>query len=121
MEKMSYKTFTWPNNPHSYQEICTREAVYEKDELKQDVFQGMGPLKRTITGSGAFFGEAAYSSFTTLAKLFEENTPGSLVHPVWGTRYCYFTELELTQEPKDNYVSYRFSFAQADADGNVPK
>lgn len=121
MEKLQYKTFVWPQNPHTYQESCIREPEYEKNEAGEDTFQGMGPLKRTVTGSGVFFGDAAFSSFSALAKLFEETSPGTLEHPVWGTRYCYFTELELTQEPKDNYVSYRFTFLQADADGSLPK
>ena len=121
MEKMCYKTFVWPHNPHTYQEVCVREPVYEKNEAKEDVFQGMGPLKRTITGSGVFFGETAAASYQALAKLFEETSAGNLAHPVWGSRYCYFAGLELTQEPKDNYVSYRFTFLQADADGKLPK
>lgn len=121
MEKMSFKTFVWPQNPHTYHEETTREAVYEKDEEGEDVFQGMGLMKRTITGSGAFFGEEAFSQYQKLEKLFEETTPGDLEHPVWGIRYCYFTGLELTQEPKENYVSYRFTFQQAMANGVLPK
>lgn len=121
MEKMQYKTFVWPHNPHTYQEICTREAMYEKNALDEIVFLGMGPLKRTVTGSGVFYGDGAYNSFRILAKLVEETSPGMLQHPVWGSRYCYFTGLELTQEPKDNYVSYRFTFRQADADGALPQ
>ena len=48
-------------------------------------------------------------------------TAGNLDHPIFGIRYCYFTLLELTQEPKENYVSYRFEFTQAKANGEVPK
>ena len=42
-------------------------------------------------------------------------------HPIWGIRYCYFTGLELTQEPKENVVSYKFTFTQALTNGTVPK
>ncbi len=121
MEKLSFKTFVWPQNPHTYQEENVREPVYEKNENGEDVFQGMGYLKRTITGSGVFLGDTAFSQYQKLEALFGETTPGDLEHPVWGIRYCYFTGLELTQEPKENCVSYRFTFQQAMANGVLPK
>lgn len=121
MEKMSFKTFVWPQNPHTYHEETTREAVYEKNEAGEDVFQEMGLMKRTITGEGVFFGETAFAQYQKLEKLFEETTPGDLEHPVWGIRYCYFTGLEMTQEPKENYVSYKVTFQQAMANGVLPK
>lgn len=121
MEKMSFKTFVWPQNPHTYHEETSREAVYEKNEAGEDVFQGMGFLKRTITGEGVFFGETAFAQYQKLEKLFEETAPGDLEHPVWGIRYCYFTGLEMTQEPKENYVSYKVTFQQAMANGVLLK
>lgn len=121
MDKLIYKTFIFPNNPHTYRELCSREAVYGKNEAGEDVFRDMGPAKRTITGSGVFFGENAYESFRKLAELFQEDSPGNLQHPNWGIRYCYLTELELTQEPRENCVAYRFEFRQADSNGIVPK
>lgn len=121
MDKMSYKTFVWPQNPHTYREDFQREGVYEKNEAGEDEFQGMGLKKCTITGTGAFFGDTAFSDFQRLAKLFDETTPGNLEHPIWGIRYCYFTGLEMTQEPKENYVSYKFTFQLALANGILPK
>jgi hypothetical protein len=53
--------------------------------------------------------------------VFEENSWGGLVHPVFGTYRCYFTELRLIQEPRKDYVAYRFEFREADADGNIPQ
>lgn len=121
MEKLSYKTFVWPQNPHTYQEEYLREPQYTKNDADEYVFSGMGPMKRTITGSGVFFGEDAFSSFRSLAALFSQTTAGTLDHPVWGQRNAYFTGLEMTQEPKENYVSYRFEFREADANGIIPK
>lgn len=121
MDKLVYKTFVFPNNPHTYQEACSREGVYEKNDAGEDVFEGLGPLKRVISGSGMFFGETAFEDFRTLAKLMDETTAGNLQHPQWGIRYCYFTGLELTQEPRENCVSYRFEFQQADSNGIMPK
>ena len=121
MEKMSYKTFVWPQNPHFYHEETSREAVYEKNEAGEDVFKGLGLMKRTITAEGVFFGEGASSQYQKLEKLFEITEPGDLEHPVWGIRYCYLTGLELTQEPKENCVAYKAVFQQAMANGSLPK
>lgn len=120
MNKLSYKTFVWPRNPHTYKEEYIREPQYYTED-KETYFDGMGDMKRIITGSGAFFGDDAFAQFQKLAALFEDAEPGNLEHPIWGIRYCYFTGLELTQEPKDNYVSYTFEFTGASANGVVPK
>lgn len=85
------------------------------------VFSGMGPVKRTVTGTGVFFGLTAYTDFLELLALFNEGGCGALVHPVWGTCNMHFTELELTQEPKGNYVAYKFAFREADAEGAIPQ
>ena len=120
MDLMSYKTFVWPHNPHTYQEVYSREPRYVT-QSGVSVFDGMGGMKRIITGSGAFFGEDAFWQFKKLALLFEEKEPGNLEHPIWGIRYCYFTGLELTQEPKEDYVSYKFEFTCAKTNGEVPR
>ena len=59
--------------------------------------------------------------FAAHQELLEDETPGNLEHPLWGIRYCYFTGLELTQEPKENVVDYKFTFTQALTNGIVPK
>ena len=117
---MSYKTFVWPQNPHTYKEEMSREPQYYTQD-GVTYFGGMGGLRRIITGSGTFHGEDAYAQFKLLLKLVEEATPGNLEHPIWGIRYCYFTGLELIQEPKENLVSYKFEFTEAATNGEVPK
>lgn len=120
MNFLSYKTFVWPQNPHTYREVTTRDPMYTLQDGEY-YFEGMGPLKRTITGSGVFYGEDAYEQYKKLQKLTEDMSAGSLEHPIFGLRLCYLTLLEVTQEPKENYVSYRFEFTQAKANGEVPK
>lgn len=87
---------------------------------KEKYFEKMGAMQRTITGEGTFSGQTAVSDFQRLVKVFEDGEPGNLQHPLWGIRFCYFTGLELTQEPKENCVSYRFTFTQADTNGEIP-
>lgn len=120
MDKLTFKTFTWPNNPETYREEFIREALYEKNNAGDSVFSGMGPMKRVITGTGAFFGADAYTSFNALAALFSDAARGELTHPVLGKRTVYFTGLEMTQSPKSDYVAYSFEFKEADSQGAIP-
>lgn len=120
MDYLSYKTFVWPRNPHTYVEKTSRDPYYHT-ENGITYFDGMSELKRTITGEGTFYGPNAYNQFKQLQRLIEEKSAGNLEHPIWGIRYCYFTGLELTQEPKENVVNYRFTFTQALTNGIVPR
>ena len=121
MDKLSFKTFTWPVNPEIYHEDFVRDAQYAKTDDGDTVFSGMGPMKRVITGSGAFFGADAYTNFNRLAALFAEGTRGLLTHPVCGNRTVYFTKLQMKQSPKSDYVAYSFEFTESDSEGVIPK
>ena len=120
MDFLSFKTFVWPQNPTTYREVATRTPEYYTQD-GETYYRGMSELKRTISGSGVFYGEDAYEQYLKLQKLMNEISAGNLAHPIFGIRYCYFTLLEVTQEPKENYVSYRFEFTQALLNGEVPK
>ena len=120
MNFLSYKTFVWPHNPHTYRETTTRTPEYYTQD-GETYFRGMSGLKRTISGSGVFYGANAYEQYKKLQRLSEEAVAGNLEHPIFGIRYCYLTLLEVTQEPKENYVSYRFEFTQALLNGEIPK
>lgn len=120
MQKLSYKTFVWPQNPHTYREEYLRVPHYRTSD-GVTYYEKMGEMQRVITGKGVFFGKNAYGDFRRLAELFEESSAGNLEHPLWGIRYCYFTGLELTQEPKEDCVAYQFTFTGAKTNGEVPK
>ena len=106
MEKLSYKSFVFPTNPHTYREEAARAGKFRK---------------RIITGTGAFFGEKAVEEFRKLQELFEETEAGNLEHPLWGIKFCYFTGLDMIQEPKQDYVAYKFTFEQAETNGYLPR
>lgn len=120
MDYLSYKTFVWPRNPTEYREVTSRTPYYYTED-GVTYFGGMSDLKRVITGSGVFTGEDAYEQYLQLQRLAAETTAGNLEHPILGLRYCYLTGLEVLQQPKENYVSYRFEFTQALANGEIPK
>lgn len=120
MQKMIYKNVVWPQNPHTYKEEYIRQPHFHT-EGGTTYYDGMGDMQRIITGSGTFFGETAYEDFGQLVALFEDGGAGILMHPLLGTRYCHFTGLGLTQEPRENYVSYTFQFTGALNNGEVPR
>lgn len=121
MDKMRFGTFTWPENPERYEETCVREPVYTQNTDGEAVFSGLGPIKRTMTGSGAFAGSGAYTHFKALEALIGQTTAAALIHPVWGTRNAYLMELHSTMEPREDYVAYTFTFREADSSGKIPK
>lgn len=120
MAKLKFKTFEWPRNPEIYRETCTRKGMYSKDEWDIEIFEGMDRRRRVITGSGTFLGDTAYEDYQALFALFDEHTAGNLVHPVWGTMECYFTGLNMVQEPRENCVRYEFTFEEVDETGFLP-
>lgn len=120
MANLKFKDFTWPNDPEVYREVTTREPQYTTQD-GTSTYTGMGYLHRTITGSGAFLGQRACADMKTLVDLAEQTTPGYLIHPIWGSRYCYLTKLEIEQDSQSDLVRYSFAFTEAHSDGTIPK
>lgn len=107
---MKYKNFTWPHNPERYTIEYERVIGNRKVPFGTYHLQDMGLTCRVMKGEGAFVGEDAYDRFKELATVFYSGGAGVLIHPVWQTANAYFTELELCQEPRRDYVRYRFTF-----------
>ena len=121
MEKLKFRDFVWPQNPHTYRENYWRDPEYIRDVNGNESFTGLSGKRCVITGEGVFFGAGAYQNFLNLSSQLDDRTEGLLVHPLWGSRSVYFTRLEMTQEPRENYVSYRFTFVGSDPYGDIPK
>ena len=109
---MRYKTFVWPNNPRTYSIAYKRHTAQHKIPMGTYVLEDLGRACREMRGEGEFFGPKAYETFKALATVFYEGGAGELVHPVWMTTGAYFTELRLTQEPREDYVAYSFTFLE---------
>lgn len=121
MDKLKFKDFVWPRNPEHYKVHYDHEFVYE--EVSEGVLElkGLSEVRRTVTGSGAFSGATAYSDFKKLEALCAQKNAGSLIHPVWGSISAFLMELDMTQEPRENYVAYSFKFLEVTASGAVAK
>ncbi len=110
LSPMRFKTFIWPHNPRTYTIGYERRMAVHPIPGGSCELEAMGQSYRVMQGEGEFIGPGAYDQFKALASLFYENTPGLLVHPVWQAANAYFVDLSLAQEPRSNYVRYRFSF-----------
>ena len=120
MLRMRFGSFVWPNNPRTYTISCKRQTAVHKVPMGGFVVQDLGRTATVMKGEGEFFGANAYDTFLELQAVFQKGGRGTLVHPVWQTAGAYFTELELTQEPRDDYVAYRFTFCEAPGAAEEP-
>lgn len=112
MLRMRFGSFVWPNNPRTYTISCKRQTAVHKVPMGGFVVQDLGRTATVMKGEGEFFGANAYSTFWSCWRFFRRAGAGR-----WYTRLqtagAYFTELELTQGPRDDYVAYRFTFCEA--------
>lgn len=120
MDKLKYKDYVWPQNPATYEEKLSRTPIILTQEDGRKYYGGMGELVRVITGTGTFFGPDAYQQYLLLEDQFSWSSSGDLVHPLLGSRKCFFTALEMTQEPRTDVVSYKFTFTCANAKDEIP-
>ena len=110
LSAMRFKDYVWPHNPEKYQVSFRRKLAVHKVPFGGTVMQDLGCLYRVMEGEGEFVGIGAYEEFKKLLAVFSEGGAGLLVHPVWETEHAHFAELELVEEPRSNYVRYRFVF-----------
>ena len=107
---MRFKDYTWPHNPETCRVELERKMAVQKAPFGGYVLQDLGTLCRVMRGEGVFAGENAYEEFRKLMKVFEDDGAGTLVHPVWRAMKAHFVALEVLEEPKPDYVRYRFEF-----------
>lgn len=120
MERMTFKTFVWPENPESFQIRAVRNPKYTVSENQDYVYSGLGPMCRVISGSGVFWGEYAVQNYNTLQVLMANGTVGELKHPLLGNMQAFLTGLTMDMEGREGYVAYRFTFREADEEGMIP-
>lgn len=121
MKSMEFGIFVWQENPEKLKIEAVRVPEYVQDDTGDYAYTGLGPLCRTISGSGVFHGEFAYENFNTLQVLMATGASGTLSHPIWGSIKAYLTYLEMDQESREGYVAYSFSFREADDSGTIPR
>ena len=112
LSAMRYKDFTWPHNPRTFHVLWRRRVCVLDAPGGRYHVQELGRTCRIFRGTGEFCGPDAYTQFERLSRTFLRDGAGELVHPVWHSQSVYFTRLELTQEPRSDYVAYAFEFTE---------
>lgn len=112
MLNMRYKSFVWPNNPHTCSLSLVRQVAEHKYPGGDYHLESLGVGRRRLSGEGEFYGKDAYRTMKQLLTVFEQEGAGQLLHPVIEINQAIFSELELLQEPREDYVSYRFVFLE---------
>ena len=121
LSSMRYKNYTWPHNPETFVVEYRRQMAAHKVPFGGCVLQDLGVNCRILRGEGEFAGPGAYEEFKALAAVFQEPGAGMLTHPVWRTDRAYFVSLSVTEEPRPDYVRYRFAFCEAGSEGAALK
>ena len=119
LSAMRYKDFIWPHNPRTFHVLWQRRVAVLDAPGGRFHVQELGKTCRILRGEGEFCGETAYEDFERLVRTFRQDGAGTLVHPIWHSDAVYFTRLELTQEPRQDYVAYAFEFTETRGLGRV--
>ena len=120
MERLKFEHFTWPQNPERFQVEACMEPLYTVESDGSVTYRGLGPLCRTIRGSGIFQGSDAVKTFHALAVYMSAKVAGTLIHPEWGRFSCCLVELNMEQDWTPDTVAYSFVFRETDEKGVIP-
>lgn len=114
---MRFGEFIWPNDPKTYTLRETKKTVEHPLVGGGFLVEEVGKQAAELVGEGEFFGAKAYETFRELLRIFRKGGTEILVHPMWEGGNARFTELALSEEPREDYVKYRFCFCETvDAD-----
>lgn len=110
LNKIKYKSFTFPHNPETSGFKCDRAYIKHKyPALSGNELEDFGVNAIVITGEGYFFGSNAYSDFRKLYKQYSKNGVGDFRHPIFTevTRGL-MTSLQGVVDPYKNAIKYSF-------------
>lgn len=80
---------------------CEPDSVYLGERISR------------VSGEGELYGEDCLERYSALEKLYRAHKLSKLVLPHMRPIYAYIKELELTAEPVDDVLRYRFVFTEA--------
>lgn len=107
---MRYKDYTWPHNPETFTMELRRRVAAHSVPFGSSVMQELGAAYRVYQGVGVFAGDGAYEEFLKLEEVFRQEGAGLMAHPVWGIDRVWFVMLTVAEEPRPDFVRYRFEF-----------
>ncbi len=121
MVNMTFKSFTWYQNPEVLKISHRSVPRHTKTNGGTYVFAGMGEDQYIISGSGEFSGPGGYEHAAALEELFADITGGILKLPDGRKLQAFLTEFNYTQDARQMYVAYEFTFHATNQNGAIPK
>lgn len=109
---LQFSTFVFPCNPESCRLSYHRSYKVEVNDSGSWTATKGVRLSRRMECKGCFCGENAYDQFKTLSALFMNGSTGALVHPQWTQFSAFIAELEVLEEPQENFLQYRVLFVE---------
>ena len=123
LSPLRYKNFTWSVNPRSCELRLEKKMALLKIPYGAVTAENLGASVKVFRGEGELSGPGAYAEFLKLAAVFEADSPGILIHPLFTLPNAHFVKLTLSQKPLPDYVAYSFEFWDASVlspTGKVP-
>lgn len=113
LQPMRFDGYTWHHNPKNLSITSKKHIVTLHPPFSEPDAKEFGDGLKIISGEGELFGEDCLLQFGELKTLFEKGGRGVLSIPKTLTVYAYFEKLEFIGEPRENVLSYAFSFKEA--------
>lgn len=110
MELMRYKDFVWPRNPKRLRLTQQRELSELRLLGGGSVVQDLGRSRRVAQGEGELCGDAYWSEWEALSRLYQQEGTGLLTLPGCAPFFARFASLELVEEPFFHLIRYSFAF-----------
>lgn len=110
MRKIRLGNFIWPINPTTYSLRSANSVVEHNYPDSKFVSQELTHTgSRELSFEGEFFGVKAYDLARKLMAECERGEVVEFEHPLYPTCQVAAATLELSGEPKENYVKYTLS------------
>ena len=121
---MRFCGFTFHHNPATLKIESAGNIRELESPCCEPHSEHLGNRLRRISGEGELYGADCIAQFRQLQRLFEKGTAGLLSLPHMPAMSAYLRELQMTAQPKENVLGYRFVFIEAqprDNGGNLPE
>lgn len=110
--QMRYAGFVWRHNPYSLMFQSEKNTVELLPPYFASDVRAFSEKPCLIKGEGELFGEDCIEQYIRLKTLFSRRQEGVLSIEGLGSFYVAFISLSMLSQPKDNILSYAFSFRQ---------
>lgn len=109
---MSFKDFTWRNNPTSLTVSAARNLRETVLPFAGTRTEDLGQRKRQVAGEGYFTGEDCWEQWNALKRVYSLGGPGSLRLPGQEPFLAVMDSLKLIGSAGKNLIKYAFSFTE---------